>query len=98
MLFLFERIAPITATTVSYTHLLEYDILVEHFFEGGEAFGMAALATIDDEGYDYKFSQYTLPLRDNFNSSEFPDKWDAWDEMCIRDRDWTVPSQRAFQK
>ena len=60
---------------------LEYDILVEHFFEGGEAFGMAALATIDDEGYDYKFSQYTLPLRDNFNSSEFPDRWDAWDDL-----------------
>ncbi|MEG2455385.1 MAG: S-layer homology domain-containing protein, partial [Oscillospiraceae bacterium] len=60
---------------------LEYDILVQHFFEGGEAFGKAALATIDDEGYDYKFSQYTLPLRDNFNTAAAPGKWDAWDDL-----------------
>lgn len=58
---------------------LEYDILIPHFFEGGEAFGNSALGTIAGEGYDYKFSQYYLPLRDNFNREE--GVWDAWDDL-----------------
>lgn len=58
---------------------LEYDILIPHFFEGGEAFGNAALGTIAGENYDYKFSQYYLPLRDNFDREE--GVWDAWDDL-----------------
>lgn len=58
---------------------LEYDILIPHFFEGGEAFGNAALGTISGEGYDYGFSQYYLPLRDNFNRET--GEWDAWDDL-----------------
>ena len=58
---------------------LEYDILIPHFFEGAEAYGNAALGTIAGEGYDYKFSQYYVPLRDNFDREE--GVWDTWDDL-----------------
>ena len=58
---------------------LEYDILIPHFFEGAEAYGNSALGTIAGEGYDYKFSQYYVPLRDNFDREA--GSWDAWDDL-----------------
>ena len=58
---------------------LEYDILIPHFFEGAEAYGNSALGTIAGEGYDYKFSQYYVPLRDNFDREK--GEWDAWDDL-----------------
>ena len=38
-----------------------------------------ALGTIAGEGYDYKFSQYYVPLRDNFDREE--GVWDTWDDL-----------------
>ncbi|MDR1136209.1 MAG: S-layer homology domain-containing protein [Clostridiales Family XIII bacterium] len=60
---------------------LEYDILIENFYKGAEAFGNAALGSLADmypktEGLP-SFSKYHIPLRDGFKAG----KWDAWDDL-----------------
>lgn len=59
---------------------MEYDILVENFVRGAEAFGRAALATmsVKDE-FDIKFQSYYTPLRDDFTPGK---GWSAWDDLC----------------
>ncbi len=59
---------------------LEYDLLVENFLRGAEAFGSAALATMSaQEDYDMKFQSYYTPLRDDYTEGE---GWSAWDDLC----------------
>lgn len=59
---------------------MEYDILVENFLRGAEAFGKAALGTMSTDGsFDYKFQCYYTPLRDDFDPET---GWSAWDDLC----------------
>lgn len=59
---------------------LEYDLLVENFLRGAEAFGSAALATMSaQEDFDMKFQSYYTPLRDDYTEGE---GWSAWDDLC----------------
>ncbi len=59
---------------------LEYDLLVDNFLRGAEAFGSAALATMSaQEDYDMKFQSYYTPLRDDYTEGE---GWSAWDDLC----------------
>ncbi len=60
---------------------LEYDLLVENFLRGAEAYGSAALATMSAEGeYDMKFQSYYTPLRDDYDPETMT--WSAWDDLC----------------
>ncbi|MDR0424146.1 MAG: hypothetical protein LBH39_01580, partial [Clostridiales Family XIII bacterium] len=63
---------------------LEYDILVEYFYKGAEAFGNAALGSLKGiypkaDGQP-SFSQYHIPLRDGFGNEKVGE-WDAWDDL-----------------
>ncbi len=59
---------------------MEYDILVENFLRGAEAFGKAALATMSVKNeFDMKFQSYYTPLRDDFTPGV---GWSAWDDLC----------------
>lgn len=60
---------------------MEYDILVENFLRGAEAYGSAALATMSAEGaYTTKFQSYYTPLRDDYDPETMT--WSAWDDLC----------------
>lgn len=59
---------------------MEYDILVENFLRGAEAWGRASLGSMSADGsYDYKFQSYYTPLRDDFTPGV---GWSAWDDLC----------------
>lgn len=59
---------------------MEYDILVDNFVRGAEAFGKAALATMSvEDRFDMKFQSYYTPLRDDFTPGV---GWSAWDDLC----------------
>ena len=59
---------------------MEYDILVENFLLGAEAFGMAALGTMSKQyDFDMKFQSYYTPLRDDYDPAT---GWSAWDDLC----------------
>lgn len=60
---------------------LEYDLFVEQFMLGAEAFGNAALATmsVQHEGeFETKYQTYYTPLRDSYDPET---GWDAWDDL-----------------
>ncbi|MEG2420894.1 MAG: M28 family peptidase, partial [Oscillospiraceae bacterium] len=62
---------------------LEYDLLVENFLLGAEAFGKAALGTMskkNDGENTEKFWSYYTPLRDDFDPKTTT--WSAWDDLC----------------
>ena len=60
---------------------MEYDILVENFLRGAEAYGSAALATMSAENeYITKFQSYYTPLRDDYDPETMT--WSAWDDLC----------------
>ena len=59
---------------------LEYDLLVENFMLGSEAFGKAALGTMSKEDHDYKFWSYYTPLRDDYDPETTT--WSAWDDLA----------------
>ncbi len=55
---------------------MEYDILVENFLLGAEAFGMAALGTMSRQyDFDMKFQSYW----DDYDPAT---GWSAWDDLC----------------
>lgn len=58
---------------------LEYDLLVEHFLLGAEAYGKAALGTMSKGDYDTKFWSYYTPLRDDYDPKTTT--WSAWDDL-----------------
>ncbi|OUO36603.1 S-layer homology domain-containing protein [Flavonifractor sp. An306] len=61
---------------------LEYDLLVDNFILGAEAFGNAALATLSvqhKDEFETKIQTYYTPLRDNYDPET---GWDAWDDLC----------------
>lgn len=71
----------------------EYDLMLEHLYKGGEAYGNAALASLSDQYYSADgsaniYSRYVIPLRDYFDrkstnnkDKEKPWKWEAWDDL-----------------
>lgn len=60
---------------------LEYDLLVENFLLGAEAFGKAALGTMSAaRNYETKFWSYYTPLRDDYDPESMV--WSAWDDLC----------------
>lgn len=71
----------------------EYDLLLEHLYKGGEAYGNAALASMSDKYYTEDgsantYSRYVIPLRDYFDRSSTnnrdkpkPWTWEAWDDL-----------------
>ena len=62
---------------------MEYDILVENFALGSEAFGAAALGTMSATREDHPDSlywSYYMPLRDDYDPETMT--WSAWDDLC----------------
>ena len=62
---------------------LEYDLLVQNFALGSEAFGAAALGTMSatrEEHPDSLFWSYYMPLRDDYDPETMT--WSAWDDLC----------------
>lgn len=60
---------------------LEYDLFVEQFLLGAEAFGNAALATMSvqhKDEFETKYQTYYTPLRDSYDAET---GWDAWDDL-----------------
>ena len=60
---------------------LEYDLFVEQFLLGAEAYGNAALATMSVQHageFETKYQTYYTPLRDSFDAEK---GWDAWDDL-----------------
>ena len=60
---------------------LEYDLFVEQFLLGAEAYGNAALATMSvqhKDEFETKYQTYYTPLRDSFDAET---GWDAWDDL-----------------
>lgn len=60
---------------------LEYDLFVEQFMLGAEAFGNAALATMSvqhKDEFETKYQTYYTPLRDSYDPET---GWDAWDDL-----------------
>ncbi|OUN08848.1 hypothetical protein B5G40_14325 [Flavonifractor sp. An9] len=60
---------------------LEYDLFVEQFLLGAEAYGNAALATMSvqhKDEFETKYQTYYTPLRDSYDAET---GWDAWDDL-----------------
>lgn len=60
---------------------LEYDLFVEQFLLGAEAYGNAALATMSvqhKDEFETKYQTYYTPLRDSYDPET---GWDAWDDL-----------------
>ena len=60
---------------------LEYDLFVDQFLLGAEAYGNAALATMSvqhKDEFETKYQTYYTPLRDSYDAET---GWDAWDDL-----------------
>ena len=60
---------------------LEYDLFVDQFLLGAEAYGNAALATMSvqhKDEFETKYQTYYTPLRDSYDTES---GWDAWDDL-----------------
>ncbi len=60
---------------------LEYDLFVENFMLGAEAYGNSALATMSvqhKDEFETKYQTYYTPLRDSYDPET---GWDAWDDL-----------------